>query len=141
METLSAKLAPVFAAIWQDAGIHRLRIAPDGMLNLAPFAAISDSHGHFLVERVAISYLSAGRDLAAPLRPASASANVTIVIALSPGARRRRTQANFDHPGRFAPINSKRLAGGAELAEAHDCGAMAAEGESPRRRPSHRAED
>ena len=42
MEALSSKLAPVLSPIWQDAGIHRLRIAPDGMLNLVPFSALSD---------------------------------------------------------------------------------------------------
>ena len=63
IETLSSKLTPALATIWQSAGIHRLRIAPDGMLNLVPFSALSDGRGHFLVERFATSYVSAGRDL------------------------------------------------------------------------------
>ena len=85
MQTLSSKLAPTIPRNWQGAGIHRLRIAPDGMLNLVPFAALSDSRGHFLVERFAISYVSAGRDLAAAEAPANPAAN-SIVIAVSPGA-------------------------------------------------------
>lgn len=85
METLSAKLAPALSAIWRDPGIHRLRIAPDGMLNLVPFSALSNGNGHFLVELVAISYVSAGRDLAAPESPANRTAN-SVIIALSPGA-------------------------------------------------------
>ncbi|MGB6943173.1 MAG: CHAT domain-containing tetratricopeptide repeat protein [Bryobacteraceae bacterium] len=85
METLSAKLAPALPAIWQGAGVHRLRIAPDGMLNLVPFAALSDSRGHFLIEHFATSYVSAGRELAAPASLASSAAN-SIIIAVSPGA-------------------------------------------------------
>jgi CHAT domain-containing protein len=55
------------------------------MLNLVPFSALSDGHGHFLVERFATSYVSAGRDLSAPESPANAAAN-SIIIAVSPGA-------------------------------------------------------
>jgi CHAT domain-containing protein len=84
MEALSSKLAPAFSPIWKDAGVHRLRIAPDGMLNLVPFSALSDGRGRFLIERVAISYVSAGRDLAASESSASTEAN-SIVIAVSPG--------------------------------------------------------
>ena len=84
MEGLSSKLAPAFSPIWKDAGIHRLRIAPDGMLNLVPFSALSDGRGHYLIEHVATSYVSAGRDLAASVSPGSPSAN-SIVIAVSPG--------------------------------------------------------
>jgi CHAT domain-containing protein len=54
------------------------------MLTLLPFGAVSDSRGHFLVERFAISYLSAGRDLLSPVdadRPGGPP-----VIALSPGS-------------------------------------------------------
>jgi CHAT domain-containing protein/Tfp pilus assembly protein PilF len=85
VEALSSKLAPALSPIWQGAGIDRLRIAPDGMLNLVPFSALSDGHGHFLVERFATSYVSAGRDLSAPESPANAAAN-SIIIAVSPGA-------------------------------------------------------
>lgn len=85
IEALSSRLAPVLASIWQSAGVHRLRIAPDGMLNLVPFNALSDGRGHFLIERVATSYVSAGRDLAAPEGPTSPAAK-SIVVAVSPGA-------------------------------------------------------
>jgi CHAT domain-containing protein/tetratricopeptide (TPR) repeat protein len=90
MKILSSKLTPALSAIWQNAGIHRLRIAPDGMLNLVPFGALSDGRGHFLIERVATSYVSAGRDLATPESPASPAAN-SIVIAVSPGAGAQST--------------------------------------------------
>ncbi len=84
MQTLSSALAPALASVRHGAGIHRLRIAPDGMLNLVPFGALSDGSGHFLIERFATSYVSAGRELAAPGSPISAAAN-SIVIAVSPG--------------------------------------------------------
>ncbi|MBI4853195.1 MAG: tetratricopeptide repeat protein, partial [Acidobacteria bacterium] len=40
-----------------------LLIAPDGKLNLLPFAALVDERGKFLVENNKISYLTSGRDL------------------------------------------------------------------------------
>ncbi|MFY9224948.1 MAG: tetratricopeptide repeat protein [Blastocatellia bacterium] len=42
---------------------NRLLIAPDGKLNLVPFAALVDERGKFLVENYPISYLTSGRDL------------------------------------------------------------------------------
>ncbi|HEX3747881.1 MAG TPA: CHAT domain-containing tetratricopeptide repeat protein [Bryobacteraceae bacterium] len=80
MATLSAKLAP---ALPLAVSVHRLRIAPDGMLNLVPFAALSGAHGGFLIEKAAIDFLSASRDLAAAV-PAHASGG-EVVIAVSPG--------------------------------------------------------
>ncbi len=38
-------------------------LAPDGMLNLVPFAALVDESGRWALQNHAISYLSAGRDL------------------------------------------------------------------------------
>ena len=63
---------------------RRLRISPDGLLTLVPFAALPDSHGHFLIERFAISYLSAARDLVASEN--AGHPTTPPVIALSPGA-------------------------------------------------------
>ena len=42
---------------------RRLLIAPDGLLNLIPFAALADEQNRYLVERYTISYLTSGRDL------------------------------------------------------------------------------
>jgi CHAT domain-containing protein len=42
---------------------RRLLIAPDGSLNLIPFAALVDEHNNYLVERYTISYLTSGRDM------------------------------------------------------------------------------
>ena len=71
LKALSDKLRPVIAALAQWKGAGRLRIAPDGMLNLVPFGALLDARGRYLVERFATSYVSAGRELAAPPGPAA----------------------------------------------------------------------
>lgn len=42
---------------------RRVFIAPDGQLNLLPFAALVDSHNQYLIHRYIFSYLSSGRDL------------------------------------------------------------------------------
>jgi CHAT domain-containing protein len=42
---------------------RRVLIAPDGALNLAPFAALVDEQGRYLVRRYEFSYLTSGRDL------------------------------------------------------------------------------
>ena len=102
METLSSKLSPALLPLWQAGSVHRLRIAPDGMLNLVPFSAISDGHGHFLIERFATSYVSAGRDLATPASAGNLAAN-SIVIAVSPGAGARPMAAKLPSA---APIAS-----------------------------------
>jgi CHAT domain-containing protein/tetratricopeptide (TPR) repeat protein len=86
-EKLSQALAPLLTQFDQDKAVHRLRIAPDGLLTLVPFAALSSTPHHFLVERFAISYLSAGRDLAAPTTAAQPGGPP--VIALSPGYESR----------------------------------------------------
>src|SRR5207244_9728198 len=88
LRVLSEKLRPVVAAL----GVAgRLRIAPDGMLNLVPFGALSDARGRALIERFAISYVPAGRDIAGA---AAASSPIpgAAVIAISPGAGARRLQ-------------------------------------------------
>jgi CHAT domain-containing protein/Tfp pilus assembly protein PilF len=57
-------MRPVLALAQSGFGApHRLLIAPDGQLNLVPFAALVDRQGRYLVERYSISYLMSGRDL------------------------------------------------------------------------------
>jgi CHAT domain-containing protein len=87
LRLLSERMKPVIAALGSRKDVARLRVASDGMLNLLPFAALSDGHGRFLIERFAISYISASRDLASP--PASSAAVGPMIIALSPGAGTR----------------------------------------------------
>src|SRR5690606_17297802 len=53
----------------------QFHVAPDGALNLLPFAALVTEGGQYLLERYSINYLSSGRELlkppqAAPREPA-----------------------------------------------------------------------
>lgn len=44
-------------------GARKLLLAPDGQLNLVPFAALVDPSGAFAVQTLSITYLTSGRDL------------------------------------------------------------------------------
>jgi CHAT domain-containing protein/tetratricopeptide (TPR) repeat protein len=59
---------------------RRLLIAPDGSLNLIPFAALVDEQDRYLIERYSISYLTSGRDLLR-LQTSEPSKNGPLVIA------------------------------------------------------------
>jgi CHAT domain-containing protein len=97
LRRLSKQLAPLRGRIDQSPSARRLRISPDGLLMLAPFDALPDSRGHFLIERFAISYLSAARDLAAPQIHAQPAGPP--VIALSPGNGRQRLEGAESEAG------------------------------------------
>ena len=57
-------MRPIRALLSEMSGDpRRLLIAPDGSLNLIPFAALVDEQNRYLIERYAISYLTSGRDL------------------------------------------------------------------------------
>ncbi|HKX30455.1 MAG TPA: CHAT domain-containing protein, partial [Blastocatellia bacterium] len=57
-------LQPVLLRLGEmpEAARHLL-IAPDGLLNLIPFAALVDEQNRYLIERYTITYLTSGRDL------------------------------------------------------------------------------
>src|SRR5262245_38617270 len=59
---------------------RRLLIAPDGSLNLIPFAALVDQQNRYLVERYAISYLTSGRDLLR-LQTSPPNQNAPLIVA------------------------------------------------------------
>jgi CHAT domain-containing protein len=59
---------------------RHLLIAPDGQLNLIPFAALVDEHKRYLVERLTISYLTSGRDLLR-LQTREPSQSASLVVA------------------------------------------------------------
>jgi len=107
--TLSKQIwTPLAPLVDSVAGVHRLRIAPDGLLNLVPFEALSD--GRALIDRFAIAYLPAGRDLAiedASPRPASAP-----VVMVSPGSV-RKSDSGGENVEQLAPLT-------AAVAEADD---------------------
>jgi CHAT domain-containing protein len=46
-------------------------LAPEGVLNLVPFAALVDEQGRYLVETLEVSYLTSGRDLLRMQSPAA----------------------------------------------------------------------
>jgi CHAT domain-containing protein/tetratricopeptide (TPR) repeat protein len=59
---------------------RRLLIAPDGSLNLIPFAALVDERYRYLIERYSISYLTSGRELLR-LKTTQPSMNAPLVVA------------------------------------------------------------
>jgi CHAT domain-containing protein/Tfp pilus assembly protein PilF len=59
---------------------RRLLIAPDGSLNLIPFAALVDERNQYLVEHYTISYLTSGSELLR-LKTSQPSKNAPLVVA------------------------------------------------------------
>jgi CHAT domain-containing protein len=100
-------LSPLNPWMARQKQARRLRIAPDGMLTLLPFGALSD--GRFLDERFSISYLPAGRDLVLPGR--SNQELGVPVIALSPGAGGKRPSSGNAVASVFRAERLERLAG------------------------------
>jgi len=104
---------------------RRLLIAPDGSLNLIPFAALVDERNQYLIESYTISYLTSGRDLLR-LQTSQKSESAPIVVAnptfgraATAAARAGRNAAGFRSggPGRrqndpdqiyFQPLPSTR---------------------------------
>ncbi|HKQ74572.1 MAG TPA: CHAT domain-containing tetratricopeptide repeat protein [Blastocatellia bacterium] len=74
---------------------RRLLIAPDGALNLIPFAALVDELHRYLVERYAISYLTSGRDLLR-LQTSESSKNAPLVLANPLFGRAAAVAAHID---------------------------------------------
>ncbi|MBW1688880.1 MAG: CHAT domain-containing protein, partial [Deltaproteobacteria bacterium] len=118
-DTVLAPLAPRLQ------GVRFLLVAPDGVLNLIPFAALMDADGRYLVERYAITHLTSGRDLLR-LGEARTPGNPPMVIAapdygpLSAAARQvaaRSPQAPVSRrsrdltPLQWEPLPGARLEG------------------------------
>lgn len=105
-QKIFAPLVPAFG------GGTRLFIAPDGALNLVPFAALQDEQGKPRIVDYRIGYLASGRDL---LRaPASAAGRDAPIIVANPdfGVRESRGASGF------AKITWKALPGTASEAKA-----------------------
>jgi CHAT domain-containing protein/tetratricopeptide (TPR) repeat protein len=115
LRTLSEKLSPVTVGLAQRKDVQRLRVAFDGMLNLIPFGALSDGHGHFLIEDFAISYVSAGRDLAGAALPGYSESSPigSMIIAVSPGAGAKRAVPGRPAVSAFRADRLERLEGAA----------------------------
>ncbi|MGD1857902.1 MAG: tetratricopeptide repeat protein [Leptolyngbyaceae cyanobacterium] len=89
LQTRSQRLKPVarqlhrqlFSPIASElAGVEHLLLAPDGQLNLIPFAALANDDGRYLLEEYQITYLTSGRDLLR-LDGATASQQPPVLIA------------------------------------------------------------
>ncbi|HEU0175875.1 MAG TPA: tetratricopeptide repeat protein, partial [Blastocatellia bacterium] len=85
---------------------RRLLIAPDGSLNLIPFAALVDEHNRYLIERYAISYLTSGRDLLR-LQISQPSESAPMVVA-NPAFGRASTVAAQYEPADLQPDDQAR---------------------------------
>ncbi len=74
-------MRPVRTLLSKMPGVTRqLLIAPDGSLNLIPFAALVDERNRYLIERYPISYLISGRDLLR-LQSSEESKSAPLVVA------------------------------------------------------------
>jgi CHAT domain-containing protein/Tfp pilus assembly protein PilF len=60
--------------------LRHLLIAPDGLLNLIPFAALMNERYQYLAERYTVSYLTSGRDLLR-LQTTAPSLNAPLIMA------------------------------------------------------------
>jgi CHAT domain-containing protein/tetratricopeptide (TPR) repeat protein len=68
LEYYATLAAGLYERIWQPlepylSDLGTVFVAPDGGLNLLAFGGLPDSDGQYIIERYAIHYLSAGRDL------------------------------------------------------------------------------
>jgi CHAT domain-containing protein/Tfp pilus assembly protein PilF len=120
-DTVFAPLAPRLQ------GVRFLLVAPDGVLNLIPLAALRDTEGRYLVERYTLTYLTSGRDLlrfdeaGAPVHPpvviaapdyGALSAAARQVAARSPKAPLSRRSRDLT-PLQWEPLPGARLEGAA----------------------------
>src|SRR5690606_18459130 len=71
-ERLIAPIQPLIA------GRRKWYVAPGGALALVPFEALVTGDGRFLIEQVATTYLTSGRDLIAPRWPTSDGASLIV---------------------------------------------------------------
>lgn len=100
---------------------RRVLLAPDGSLNLVPFAALVDDRGRYLVSRYSFTYLTSGRDLLRlqEQRPATRGA---LVVADPDFGGRAAASASPDSGGRrsvdFAQAYFTPLPGTQEEAQA-----------------------
>jgi CHAT domain-containing protein/Tfp pilus assembly protein PilF len=105
-------MRPVRALLRSALGeTRRLLIAPDGSLNLIPFAALVDEHYRYLVESYTISYLTSGRDLLR-LQRSEPSRNPPLVMAnpafgrAATGAPRAAQSTENPQAGDQDPVDS-----------------------------------
>lgn len=72
-----------YAAFWKPlepalAGINRVYISPDGVLNQIPFGLFADSNGKLLLEKYQLRYVNSSKDLLRRSRPAPSKSAVLV---------------------------------------------------------------
>jgi CHAT domain-containing protein len=102
-------MRPVRSLLGERLGVtRRVLIAPDGLLNLIPFAALVDEKNQYLVERFAISYLTSGRDLLR-LQTSEQSKGAPLVVANPAFGMISTVAARVDqNSGKGAPADQAR---------------------------------
>lgn len=102
------------------AGVDQVLVSPDGVLNLIPFAALTPSANHVLLEDYDITYLTSGRDLLRFSEIPPSHHPALIVSAPDYGRSSRQGSAlppTTHHPGhrlahlRFSPLPGSRQEG------------------------------
>jgi len=107
-------MRPIRSSLRSEPGeIRHLLIAPDGSLNLMPFAALVDEKDRYLIERYNISYLTSGRDLLR-LQSTQSSKTAPLVVAdplfgRMPNAAARGSRNSFDAGHREGRDVSRRI--------------------------------
>ena len=102
--------SPLRPLLEAEPNARRLRIAPDALLNLVPFDALSD--GRDLIERFAITYLPAGRDLS--VEGSGHRVSSAPVVLVSPGVDTSRDRV---HDTAASAVRTRGLAHLAAAAE------------------------
>jgi CHAT domain-containing protein len=82
-------------------GISHVILSPDGKLNLVPFEALIDPHGHYELEQRLMSYVTSGGDLLRRTAKRSPRAAATIVAAPDYGPPRASALHGL---GAFRPL-------------------------------------
>jgi CHAT domain-containing protein/tetratricopeptide (TPR) repeat protein len=106
-------LTPLEPFLAQKRNLRQLRIAPDGMLTLVPFEALSNRG--YVVQRFTTSYVSAGRDLVKP-EPGTERSGPPVII-VSPGAGPKRVISRIQATGDFRADRLDRLNEAAQEAQ------------------------
>jgi CHAT domain-containing protein/Tfp pilus assembly protein PilF len=85
-----------------------LLIAPDGVLNLLPFAALRDSRGRYILETHTVSYVTGGRDLLRPRSDVARGEAVAIFADPTFGGTGPSNGASQTPPFTFGPLPGTR---------------------------------
>ncbi|HMV82824.1 MAG TPA: CHAT domain-containing protein [Blastocatellia bacterium] len=97
---------------------RRVLIAPDGGINLVPFAALVDADNRFLIKRYSFSYLTSGRDLLRLQVKQSSKQSALILANPDFGEEAIKGQAS-ERMLRYRPVSETDTGKGTILADAY----------------------